>query len=212
MTQDDAGKCCRPCPVKERIVESLMLGGAFALLFGVVFGATNYFTGLHSIRVQVDFAFERGIPFMPAMLVFYMSIYPLFWLSPFVLRSRKELRALAVSMAVVTLIGGVCFVLFPAELAYPPPNVPPTWRPLYDVADAWNLDYNLAPSLHVALSILCVDVYSRRAGVVGRSVFRVWGAAIASSTLFTHQHHVLDVATGLLLGVVASRYVYPRWA
>ena len=27
-----------------------------------------------------------------------------------------------------------------------------------------------------------------------------WGVVLPLSTLFTHQHHVLDVATGLLLG------------
>ena len=73
------------------------------------------------------------------------------------------------------------------------------------MADTMNLEYNLVPSLHVAMSIVCVDIYSRRAGYFVKSVLWVWGCAIALSTLVTHQHHVLDVITGFVLAIIVLR-------
>ena len=111
-------------------------------------------------------------------------------------------------MSLATLCAGVVFLLLPAELAYDLPQVPAPWSCLYNVADVLNLRYNLVPSLHVALSLICVDAYSRRAAVVGRIFLWAWGFAIALATLLTHQHHVLDVATGVLLAMVVSRRVH----
>jgi membrane-associated phospholipid phosphatase len=62
---------------------------------------------------------------------------------------------------------------------------------------------NAAPSLHVSLSCLL-------AWAVGYNYPRWWGAAFAGavlvwlSTLFTWQHHLVDVATGALLASLAA--------
>jgi membrane-associated phospholipid phosphatase len=199
-------------PGKRVFGEAFIPGGVFALFFAAVYGTTDYIAQQRESRVRVDFDFERNIPFVAPMLVFYVSIYPLFCLAPFILRTRRECRALAASMAVTTAIAGVGFLLCPAELAFPPPDLPSSWELLYAFADGLNLQYNLLPSLHVALSVLCVDVFSRRWAAGPRLVLWAWGIAIMLSTVLTHQHHVLDVATGFLLAIVVSRFVYPVWA
>jgi membrane-associated phospholipid phosphatase len=80
---------------------------------------------------------------------------------------------------------------------------------LYAVADRMNLQYNLVPSLHVTLSIVCVAAFAARASsTAGRAVLWLWGAAIALSTLLTHEHHVLDAVSGWLLAVLGVRCVY----
>jgi membrane-associated phospholipid phosphatase len=38
----------------------------------------------------------------------------------------------------------------------------------------------------------------------------LWAAAIAVSTLFTHQHYVADVVTGGALGLLVASKVIPR--
>jgi membrane-associated phospholipid phosphatase len=194
-------------PGWRHLGEAYGLGVLFAIWLEVIYGGADYITGLRSVRVPVHFDWERNIPFVPAMTAIYLSIFPLFWIAPFVLRTRREVLALIVSMALVTLCAGVVFLLLPAELAYDSPQVPAAWSWLYDVADVLNLRYNLVPSLHVALSLLCIDVYSRRASVAGRWLLWAWGLAIALATLLTHQHHVLDVVTGFLLARIVSRRV-----
>lgn len=200
-------------PGWRHIREATVLGLLVAVWFGVIYGGADYLTRFRTLRVRVHFDAELGIPFVPAAVVFYMSIYPLFWLAPFVLRASRELRALAKCMGLVTLIGGIGFLLIPSDLAYSSPStVPVPWTELFSLADRLNLQHNLVPSLHVALSLLCVDVYSRSGGPVAKGLIWCWGIAIAISTLLTHQHHVIDVVAGAALALVVGRGVYPCWA
>jgi membrane-associated phospholipid phosphatase len=74
-------------------------------------------------------------------------------------------------------------------------------------ARTFALEYNMVPSLHVALSVCCVAIFVRRATAFGRVLLWSWAAAIALSTLLTHQHHVIDAVTGWLLGLAVSRSV-----
>jgi membrane-associated phospholipid phosphatase len=74
------------------------------------------------------------------------------------------------------------------------------------------LAHNLVPSLHVALSVVCVAVYARRAGLPGKMLLWLWAGVIAASTLLLHQHYLLDVLTGAALGWAGVRAVYDRWA
>jgi membrane-associated phospholipid phosphatase len=66
------------------------------------------------------------------------------------------------------------------------------------------------PSLHVAWSLACFDVYGRKATRTGEILLCLWGAAMMLSTLLTHFHHVADVVGGFLLALCGSRIVYPR--
>ena len=186
--------------------EAVWLGVLFGVWLEAVYSLTDYLTALRTLRVRVHLDSELAIPFVPSMTVFYVSILPLLWLAPFTLRTRDELRALVRSLSLVTLFAGIGFLLLPAQLAYTAQDIPARWAWLYDVADTLNLHYNLAPSLHVALATTCVDAYTRRASAAATVGLWAWGAGIALSTLLTHQHHVLDVASGFLLAIAVSRW------
>jgi membrane-associated phospholipid phosphatase len=191
-------------PGWAHVGDAVWLGTLFGIWLEIVYGATDYLTALRTLRVRVHFDWELTIPFVPAMTVFYLSIFPLLWLAPFTLRTRSELRALIGSLSRVTLFAGIGFLFLPAQLAYAPVEVPARWAGLYNLADALNLQYNVAPSLHVALTVVCVDAYARRASATVRLVLWAWAAAIVLSTLLTHQHHLLDVVSGLLLATGIS--------
>jgi hypothetical protein len=177
--------------------------------FCLIYGGADWITAQRITRYRVDLAIERHMPFVPAAVVFYMSMYVLFGMAPFVLRSRRQLEALSATLAAETLAAGVCFLILPAELAYQSDRDWGMWADWYAVADRINLQYNLVPSLHVALSIVCVATYAARASsVAGRAVLWSWGTAIALSTLLTHEHHLLDAVTGWILALAAVRVVY----
>jgi membrane-associated phospholipid phosphatase len=190
--------------------EYLLLGTAHTLWWIVVYAGADWLTGLRSERVRIHLDAEMRMPFVPAFILVYRSLDLVFVLAPFILRSRAELRAATLTCAIVTGVAGVGFLLLPAEPAYPPQDYS-GWEPLY----AWNrrmvLTYNMAPSLHVAMSVVLLSAYGRRCGAVGKGWLAAWGTAIALSTLLTHEHHLLDVATGLLLGWGANLLVYRRW-
>ncbi len=198
-------------PGAAHLWETALLSAAVMLLFAFVYGGADWVTGFRE-RHHVQLPFELQIPFVPAAVVGYMSLYGLFVLAPFILRTRCELRALAAALAVAIIAGGVCFLIYPAEGAFPEPTNLGAWKGLYTFADCINLRYNMVPSLHVTLTLICVTVFARRAGTAGALAFWVWGVAICVSTVLLHQHHLLDVATGLILALGVNRLVYPRLA
>jgi membrane-associated phospholipid phosphatase len=189
---------------------ALVQGTAVALWWVLVYGGCDYLTGQRTFRVRVYLDAELAMPFVPGMVVFYLSIYPLFWLAPFVLRTRRELTAYNWTLVVVILTAGIGFLLFPADLAFAPAGDAGIWTGLLDTARRISLHYNLAPSLHVGLTVTCVAIYARRAALGGKVLLWTWAGAVAASTLLTHQHHVVDVVSGWLLGVGGGRFLFPR--
>jgi len=193
---------------------ALVLSFVNTLWFVLVYGGMDALTARRSFRVPVHFPAELAIPFVPAMTLFYMSIYLLFWMAPFVLRTRREFRALVITLAFAIFVGGIGFLLFPADLALAQPREEELgiWAGMFHLADKMNLTYNLLPSLHVAFAVICVAIFSTRAPVAGKVFFWFWAAMIAASTVLIHQHHLLDVATGWLLALVCVGSIFGRLA
>ena len=132
-------------------------------------------------------------------------------LLPFVLRSKQELHAMAMSLTTVIGFAAVIFLVAPTEPAYGPlPNhYPLDW--LHESAKMLALRHNLAPSLHVAMSWLVLRALATKAPPVIALSLYGWAGAIALATLLTHQHHVIDVVTGCLLTELVYRLMYrPR--
>jgi len=175
-----------------------------SLWFALIFGGADWLTAQRVLRVRIHMDWELGLPLLPEFTLAYMSIYAVFLAVPFVLRTRLELESLAREQATAIALAGVGFLLLPADLAYAPPANLGGWEPLFRFADWLNLDHNLVPSLHVALSVICLEHFAPHATTTGAWLLRGWGVLIAVSTLLTHQHHFLDVVMGyaLALGVV----------
>lgn len=188
-----------------------LLSLANGLWFAVVYGGCDWITAHRTLRVPVHFPFELSIPFVPAAVVLYTSIDLLFLIGPFVIRERREFTTLIHSLALATFLGGVGFLLVPAQPAYGPHGELGLWADVFHLADAANLTYNMAPSLHVAFSVCCVTAFARRAAARGKALLWLWAVAIALSTLLTHQHHLVDVFTGWITGLFSDRMA-ARWA
>lgn len=202
-------------PDRRTLRTFVWVGLAGACWFVVIFGGAEFVTSRRTLRIPIHFEAEPHIPFVPAAVWVYMSMYALFLMAPFVLRSPRTLVALGATHAAIVLVAGVGFLLVPAELAYPSTTGLPdrgATAALYRFADWLNLDYNLLPSLHVGLSVSCVAVYAPRANRAGRLVLWSWALAVALSTIVTHFHHVVDAVGGFVLGFAGARVVYGRIA
>jgi membrane-associated phospholipid phosphatase len=174
----------------------------------IIYGGANYLTDQHSIRWRVHLAFEPGLPFVPAAVLGYMSIYPLFWMAPFVLRSRREVHVLMASLAAIILVAGVCFVVLPVANAFPPQSDLGPWKHLIAFAKRMAMTHNWLPSLHVAMPVACICVYASHAETFGKTLLWSWSAIIAAATILLHQHYLLDVVTGYALGVAGVRWSF----
>jgi membrane-associated phospholipid phosphatase len=192
------------------LAQALFLALLVTAWWVLVYHGTNWLTERRVDRVRVHLDAELAMPFVPPFVLAYLSMELVFLAAPFILRTRRELEALALTLVVATAAAGVSFVLFPAELAYPRQD-PGAWSCLFAFARQMALTYNLVPSLHVAMSCICLAAYADHCGVAGKALLGGWAAAIALSTLLTHQHYLLDVVTGLALAAVVKRFIYDRW-
>lgn len=197
-------------PGWRHLAESTALALANLVWFELVFYGCDVITRERSLRVPIHTSLDLAIPFVPSMTVVYLSMELLFLAGPFVLRTRKEFRAAIAMLAVAIGVAGICFLLIPADLAYPPvlESELGIWAGAYHIADAVNLTYNLVPSLHVALTVACVAAFARHAHAITKALLWTWAIAIALSTLLTHQHHLVDAVSGWVLGLLCFRFVY----
>ena len=170
-----------------------------SLLFLVVYGATNWVTSLRSDVDIVAFAWERHIPFVPWMIVPYMSIDLFFIAAPFVCRTKNEARLLAKRITFAIIVAGICFLLFPFRFAFERPSASGWLGVMFDQFRAMDQPHNLLPSFHITLRTILATVYLKYARGFWRILCHVWFSLIGFSTLLTYQHHLLDVAGGFVL-------------
>jgi membrane-associated phospholipid phosphatase len=188
-----------------------LLACGVGLWFTLVYGGAERLTAWRTRRVRLYLDAELGVPFVPATVLLYDSVYLHYVVTPFVLRRRREVRALAATLAAATLCAGVGFLLFPAHAEFSTPQDLGPWNGLVQFTKRLAGRHNLAPSLHVALAVVCTRVLAARAQGLGKALLWTWAAGIAASTLLLHQHYLIDVVSGFALGWLGVRWGYRRW-
>ena len=175
------------------------------LLWLVTYGGTSWITSLHDYHVRLHFDAELEIPFVPAAAIVYLSLFPLLWMSVFVIPTTEQLRQFARGLAAMFVIAGVVFLVLPGQTVRDPIAEPGVIGAVYRLADQVNLSHNYLPSLHVAMAVFCAKFYSRKLRLKSKFAFWLWASAIAISTLLIHEHYVVDVLTGAALGYALAK-------
>jgi len=179
------------------VVSRLRTYLAWSLLAGIaffaVYPATNWITSLRHAPLRLYLDAELAIPFVPQFVWFYLSMYVLFLL-PLAFIPPENMPALGKQLIAGSLIGGVIFLLAPAQLGFArtlPEKAP--YRAMFASMFGVDRPYNLVPSLHViwstAIVLACVDF----ARTPMKIALLSWLAIIVASTVLVHQHHLLDV-------------------
>ena len=182
---------------------------ALSLLFILVYGGCNALASQRADLAGYFFSWELRIPFVPSLIVPYLSI-DLFFVASFLLCADKvELLTHARRIALAILIAGMAFLVFPLTAGYPRPDVSGWAGRLFEFLWSFDKPHNLVPSLHVALASLLWPVYARHARGATRWLVHGWFWLIVVSPLLTWQHHLLDVSTGAMLGQVCL-FTFPE--
>jgi len=182
-----------------------------SLLFLVVYGSTNWLTAQ---RPDADvktwyFAWELNvIPYVPLLVVPYMSIDALFFAAAFLCGDKRELQVLAQRVAFSILVAAAFFLVLPLKLAWPArPHVGGWFGNFIELSCSapflMEYPHNLFPTLHVALGLILAATYARHTRGIVRLLLQAWFILIGLSTLLTWQHHLVDVAGGLVLAAFA---------
>ena len=169
--------------------------------FFLVYGACNAFTAHRQDVGTWYFAWERHIPFIPWMIVPYLSIDLFFAASFFVCADRPALRTHALRITAAILISAACFLLFPLRFGWARPVVHGWLGALFAPLNTLDLPGNLCPSLHISLRSILWRIYgpALRAQTWLWTAACAWFALIGASTLFIYQHHLVDLVGGWLV-------------
>ena len=186
-----------------------------SLLFVIVYGGTNWFTAQRpGAAVQTwYFSWELTVtPYVPLLIVPYMSMDLFFFMATFLCRDEGQLRTFAKRVAFSILVAAAFFLLMPLRLDWPErPHVDGWFGSFVEQSCTapflMEYPHNLFPSLHVALCLIVAEIYARHSRGIVRVLLCLWFLLIGISTLFTWQHHVVDIAGGLMLAGFAF-YVF----
>jgi membrane-associated phospholipid phosphatase len=180
-------------------LKAFTVSAGLSVLFLIVYSGCNWITGQRGQVGSFYFQWERAIPFVPFMILPYMSIDLFFIAAPFLCRTDEQLRIFSRRVVAAILIAGLCFLLFPLRFAFPRPHASGWFGAIFDWFRAMDSPFNLLPSLHAALLLLLVDLYARNLRGLFLFAAMLWFFLVGLSPLLTYQHHVIDIIGGFVL-------------
>jgi membrane-associated phospholipid phosphatase len=183
-------------PTWPRLWTGILGALVVSLAFFPIYIGGSMTTGVLGQRLHLYAAFELALPFWPPMIVAYLSMFVLFLMPAFQL-DESELWTLVRRLVVASILGGLVFLLFPSDAG--------RWQPLYDLIYSVDGRANAVPSFHViytsTILLALMDVATPRL----RVLYALWLIVVCVSTVLTHRHHLLDVASGLASALAVRR-------
>ncbi|HEY2143410.1 MAG TPA: dual specificity protein phosphatase family protein [Candidatus Udaeobacter sp.] len=180
-------------------LKTFRVSAELSVLFLIIYSSCNCITGQRGHVGSFYFQWEHAIPFVPFMILPYMSIDLFFIAAPFLCRTNEELRTFSRRIVAAILVAALCFLLFPLRFAFPRPHASGWLGAIFDWFRVLDSPFNLLPSLHAALLLLVVDVYARNLRGVLWLAAMAWFVLVGLSPLLTYQHHVIDIVGGFVL-------------
>jgi len=195
-------------PTWSRLWAGVLGALVVSLAFFPIYVGGSMTTGVLGQRLHLYADFEPALPFWPAMIVAYLSMFVLFLVPAFQL-DESELWALVRRLVVASIIGGLVFLLLPSEVGFAERTDAGRWQPLYDLVYSVDGRANAVPSFHViytsTILLALMDVATPRL----RVLYALWLVVVCASTVLTHRHHLLDVAGGIAITLAARRLRRP---
>ena len=147
---------------------------------------------------------DRAIAYSDAAIWLYLSFFILIPYTYLVV-SPARVRWLARAMAVSALICGLVFLLYPTTLVYPPVGDGMGWSTqMLRLLQTMDSTQNCLPSLHGALTLLCVWALVDRAWPVRSVLAVVLGLGICYAIIALRRHVSIDLGAGLLVGLAGG--------
>ena len=178
-----------------------------SVVFFSVYPLSNWLTSQRETVLHLYLRAELDIPLIPTFIWAYLSLYVIFLAPPFVL-GAEAMQKLGRQLVAATLLSGMVFLIFPAQLGFSrllPED--PLYRSIFTALFSLDRPHNMVPSLHVvysALILLTLAASTTRRHL--QSVWWLWLILLCSSTLLVHQHHLIDVVSGLLVAVTFRQW------
>ena len=190
--------------------------GVFAILYSLtnVYAQALFYdlqlSGLNSINFtwprkvyNLTTPIDEVIPFIPMMIVPYSWSIMLFCTSFFMVKTPTQLSLLTRKLVLATLFACLIFYVFPAKFTFERPTVLGWARYGYQFLHITDKPFNQFPSLHVSYAVLLgTSLWQLSKSALYRLALCCICSLIIVSTVLTYQHHLLDIAGGLLLAAL----------
>ena len=179
-----------------------------APFFYATYGLANWLASLRAHVPAIVFDWEHDIPFIGWTIIPYWSINAFYGLSVFVCRTNDELDTIGRRLLTAQVIAVTCFILFPLRFTFAPPETAGVSGFLFATLASFDLPFNQAPSLHVAILAMLWVHYTRIVPRWSLWLLHPWYVLVGGSVLTTYQHHFIDIPTGALLGFMCL-WIWP---
>lgn len=178
--------------------------------FLLLYDTTNWLASRSGTTRCLAFDWEFHLPRISWFVVPYWSIDILLAVVSLFTIRIGQLRVLLFRLAFILVVSCICFLLWPCVCGHQR-NIPDDWSaPLFRLLHWFDLPYNQAPSLHVSEAIVIAPVCLERLSQGCRRAAILWLACGCAGILFTHQHHLMDLLTGAVIGFLALRIFRER--
>jgi hypothetical protein len=159
---------------------------------------------VHALHTMPLTALDHWIPFQPAWLAAYVSLWFYVGIAPGLMLQMRSALAYGAWAAALCAAGLACFYFWPSAVPASAP-VDLVSHPAFALLQGVDAAGNACPSLHVATAMFAAFWIHRLLAQVGapaalRLLNGLWFVAIAYSTVAIRQHVTLDVLAGALLG------------
>lgn len=181
---------------KETFARAALLAAVFAS-FAAYHGLNVHREPLHILALPIDAA----IPMWKALSVPYLLYVPfLFFTAIHGIAATKEWKRVGVSMIFVQLVASAIYFFYQTHVPRPDVVGDDVFSALVRFIYSSDQPYNTFPSLHVALSTVCL-YWWRRLYPKWFPAALVLTGLIYVATVSLKQHYVVDIPSGALLAV-----------
>ena len=197
---------------KNERIQAIIYWGLITGIFStVVYFGSNEIASKNTHFYRLYFEFEKDIPMVPWMVYIYQSFALLILITYFSIKSPQKIKAYSVSFMSSCGIAAVFFILFPAELGFSRTENIEGYEFMFHAIHAIDKPHNLAPSLHIAYSALGAYVLSSEIqSKFLKGMIWIWFLLICSSIVFVHQHHLVDIFSGMLLSYLVIDVIFNK--
>lgn len=142
---------------------------------------------------------EDRWPFLPELTPLYLSSFVFSGLGFWLCKDRTLLRRQLWAIGLCGALSVICFFLWPSQCPRPSGETAGAYAFLLQV----DAPLNACPSLHAAMPLLSLlALYRQDFFLKFRLIFLFWALAIWASTLFLHQHRLIDLGAGFFLAAI----------
>ena len=185
---------------------------ANAIVFTLCYNASNELAVQKQITRSVAIGPDTSIPFLEWMIVPYLCSGLFFAGSFLFVTSLDNLRVLSQRLLLATVIASLVFVFYPLRFSLIRPAIEsPIFANLFAMLSIFDRPHNQLPSLHVAYCVIFWQ--SLKTAPKSIAVKLLLGASlllVGVATLFTYQHHLLDIVAGLALAGLCIALIKPN--